>query len=216
MRLLVVRSFLLQGLPFFLESQVSSRRHGLDDRRQLARLQAAREDSVERVIILGRDRIKLVVVAAGAGHRQPHQAPRDHVDAIVDDIVDIVEKAPAKREEPQRRQRPLVAPQRQAVGSELLQDELVVRQIIIEGADYVIAIGVSVRVPPLLREQVALGIGVTGHIEPVPAPALSVVRRGQQALDHLGKSLRGAVRLKLGYFPSAGRQTEQVECRSAN
>ena len=31
---------------------------------------------------------------------------------------------------------------------------------------------------------VAVGVGVAGHVEPVPAPAFAVMRRGQQPIDH--------------------------------
>ena len=62
-----------------------------------------------------------MIVAAGAADRQPLQAAHGHVDAVVDDVVDVVEETPAEREKAQRRQRPLVVAERQAVGRELLR-----------------------------------------------------------------------------------------------
>ena len=56
----------------------------------------AGEDSVERVIVLRRNRIKLVIVTAGASDGQPHRASRHHVDAIIDNVGLIVQKAPAQ------------------------------------------------------------------------------------------------------------------------
>ena len=49
-----------------------------------------------------------MIVTAGAGDRQAHEPARDHVDAIVDDVLLIVEEAPAERQEAHRRQRALV------------------------------------------------------------------------------------------------------------
>ena len=72
---------------------------------QLGGLDRAGEDAVERVIVLGRDRVELVVVAAGAGDGQAEQAAGDDVDPVVDDLVLVVEEPPADGQEPQRRQR---------------------------------------------------------------------------------------------------------------
>ena len=44
------------------------------------------EDTCERIIVLLRDRIELVIVAAGAGNRQAQEATSQGVDAIVEFI----------------------------------------------------------------------------------------------------------------------------------
>ena len=69
------------------------------------RSEAAAEDAVERVVVVGRDRVELVVVAAGAGHRQAQQAAGHHVDAVVDDVVGHAEIPAAERQEAHRRLR---------------------------------------------------------------------------------------------------------------
>ena len=46
---------------------------------------------------------------------------------------------------------------------------------------------------PVLGEDVALGVGVAGDVEPVAAPALAVVRRGEQAIDEAGEGVGGGV-----------------------
>ena len=71
------------------------------------------------------------------------------------------------------------------VGGDLLDEELVVRQVLVERADDAVAVGVGVRVAPLFLEDVALGVGVAGDVEPVPPPPLAVAGRGEQAVDHL-------------------------------
>ena len=152
---------------------------GLIDRpeRRDGRLVRAGEDAVQRVVVGRRDRVELVVVAAGARDGQPHQPARHHVDPVVDDVVRVVEEPPAERQEAHRRQRPAVVARRQQVGGELLDDELVVRHVLVERADDVVAVGV--RRTGSRRssvEDVPLGVGVAGHVEPVPAPALAVVR----------------------------------------
>ena len=99
------------------------------------------EDAVERVVVVGRDRVELVVVAAGAGDRQAHQAAGDDVDPVVDDVVRVVHEAPAERQEAHRRQRPAVVAWAELVGGELLDHEPVVGQVLVERADDVVAVG---------------------------------------------------------------------------
>jgi len=84
-------------------------------------------------------------------------------------------KRPAQGEEADGRQRVLIRAERQPVGGKLLQNELVVRQVLIEGPDDVIAIGVGPGEVRLLKEHVPLGVRVAGDIEPVAAPAFAVV-----------------------------------------
>ena len=68
--------------------------------RQVARLDRTGEDAVERVIVLGRDRVELVVVTAGAGYAQPQEAPGHDVDPVVDDVVLGVQEPAADGQEP--------------------------------------------------------------------------------------------------------------------
>src|SRR5579885_2644567 len=131
---------------------------------------AAGEHAVQCVVVPHRNRVELVVVAAGAADRQAEQAAADHVDAVVDDVVGVVHEAPAQRQEAQRGQRAPVLPQGQPVGGELLDEELVVGQVVVEGADDVVAIGPGPGELSLLEEDIALGVGEAGHVEPVPAP----------------------------------------------
>ena len=44
------------------------------------------EDAGQRVVVRRRDRVELVVVAAGAAERQPQEGPADGVDLLVDDV----------------------------------------------------------------------------------------------------------------------------------
>ena len=73
---------------------------------------------------------------------------------------------------------------RQQVAGDLVADELGVRQVAVEGGDDPVAVAPGFAEIALGRQldQVA-GVGVADDVEPVPAPALAVPRRGQQAID---------------------------------
>ena len=96
-------------------------------------------------------------------------------------------------EEPERGElRPGEA--RDQVGGELAADELVVRQVVVEGLDDPVAVGV--RVPGGLVGGLAgrVVLGVAGHVEPEPAPPLAVAGRGEQPVDQPLVGVRGAGR----------------------
>ena len=96
----------------------------------------------------------------------------------------------------------------QLVARQLLQDESVVGLVLAEGADDVVA------VPPHQRlgtvPLVAVGLGVADQVEPVPGPALAVLRRSQQPVHHPGEGARGGVGQKGLHFVRSGRQPGQV------
>ena len=71
---------------------------------------------------------------------------------------------------------------RQQIAGDLLDDELVVRQVAVERVDDPIAIEPD---EPRLVLFEAVGIGIARRVEPEPAPALAVMRRGEQAIDLL-------------------------------
>ena len=68
----------------------------------------------------------------------------------------------------------------QQVAGDLLDDELVVGQVAVEGVDDPVAVEPDLARLVLL---VAVGVGVAGRVEPEPAPALAVVGRGEQPVD---------------------------------
>ena len=86
-------------------------------------------------------------------------------------LMSLRNRRPTVRK-PRRGEGPPVVAQGQAVGGDLLDDEAVVRLVLVERSDHVIAIGVRVGIAPLLGEDVPLGVGIAGHVEPVPAPGL--------------------------------------------
>src|SRR2546426_80825 len=64
-------------------------------------------------------------------------------------------------------------------------------------ANDVVAIRVGVGIAAFFLEHVAFRVGVTGHIEPVPAPTLAVARRTEQSVHDPGKRFRRIVREKI-------------------
>ena len=132
-----------------------------------------------------------MVVATGAGHREALGAAHDHVDPVVDDVGGAVEEATAEREEAERGEVAVIlGVLGDLVGGDLQAQELVVRQILVEGVHHPVAVSVGVRVAPFFQEHVTLRVGVAGDVEPVAGPAFAEGRRGEQAVDELLGGLR--------------------------
>ena len=197
-------------------SELIQRRHG--DHGLFPGLRDAREDAVQRVVILRRDRVELVVVAARARDGQAEETFGHRVDAVVDHVVRVIEPL-ADRDEAERGEPRVVGfDVRQLVRRELLDDELVVRLVLVERLDHVVAIGPGVGkavVHPPVVPRAADGVGVARGIEPVAAPALTVGRRGEQALDDFRKSLRRLIAQKTRHLLRRRRQAGEVVGRAA-
>ena len=99
----------------------------------------------------------------------------------------------------------------ESVGRDLLDHESVVGQIMIEGADDIIAVGVGPVVVGVLKQNVPLGIGVAGDVEPVSPPSLAIAWRGQQAIDQAIERIRRGVGLEFVDFFRRWRQTQEVK-----
>ena len=95
------------------------------------------------------------------------------------------------------------------VAGDVLLHELVVREVLVESADHVVAIAPGVLLVEV--EFVAVGFGEAHQIEPVPGPALAIVRRDQQPVDDLFISLRGIVGKERRDLFGRGRQAGEVE-----
>ncbi len=78
--------------------------------------------------------------------------------------------------------RRLVSRRGEKIASELLAEELGERLILIERVHDIVAIPPRVAVGDVFVQ--AVGIRVSRHIEPVPAPPFAVVRRSEQAVHH--------------------------------
>ena len=70
------------------------------------------------------------------------------------------------------------------IARQLLAHELIKRLVQVEGLHHVIAVLVGV-LTLQVAVRVAIAIGVTCHVEPMPAPAFAIGRRIQQTIEQL-------------------------------
>ena len=105
-----------------------------------------------------------------------------------------------------------VRPGKQVAGN-LLDDELVVGQVAVEGPDDPVAIEVDLAGLVFL---VAVGIGIAGGIEPDPRPALAVMRRVEQPLDQPVEGVIAAIGQEGVNLLDCRRQPGQVEAKAAD
>jgi hypothetical protein len=218
----------LGDLPgaFRFEPLLLGRRREGDEVDRVLRLLAARErvlrageDAVEAVVVVGRDGVVLVVVAAGAADRQPEDGPAENFDRVGD--VEVAERVGAgvvaeplgDGDEPCGDHPVAVQLRRSVAGDEipghLFAQEHVVRLVVVERADHPVA--VLVRLADRVVGAVAGGVRVADHVEPVPPPALPVMRRREQALDHACERVRVGVVDERRDLLGRGRQAGQVE-----
>ena len=147
------------------------------------------EVGVELVVLLLRDRVVLVVVALGAADGEAEEGGGGGVHAI-EHVLDA--RSPRRCAPPSPlkvwlRLKPVARRcSRRGVGEQvagdLLDGELVERQVVVHRRDHPVAPG-----PHRARGVglVAVGVGVAGGVEPVERHALAVARRGQQAIHDL-------------------------------
>ena len=87
--------------------------------------------------------------------------------------------------------------------------EAIVGHVLIERADRVVAI------PPrfVLVEVklVAIGLGESHDVEPVPRPAFAVMRGAEQTLDDSAERARRIVAQERGYLRRSGREPGEIE-----
>ena len=102
----------------------------------------------------------------------------------------------------------------QLVAGQLLLDEAVVRLVLVEGVDDVIAVAPGERL--FAVALVAVGLGVADHVQPEARPALAVLRPGQQAVEQGFVSTRRCVGHERLDLLRRRRQTDQVEIRPAD
>ena len=107
---------------------------------------------------------------------------------------------------------------REFVGGQHLDDHLVVGLVGVERFDDPIAPPPDVRLALAHLRRVAVPIAVAPDVHPVPAPALAVVRTGQQAIDHVfvGVGRRvGQELAQLGRASAAGRSGRDTRAATA-
>ena len=143
-----------------------------------------------------------MVVAARAVDRQPQEAPSGRGNEIVQILVPplrvvlLAKGHPRAGAQEAGRNQGFLGLPFELVAGDLLLQERVVGFVLIERADHVVAIAPGVGAVVVLLE--AARIGVPGDIQPVAAPSLAVVRRGEQRVNQSLPRARGVVREKRG------------------
>ena len=93
----------------------------------------------------------------------------------------------------------------------MLDDELGVRLVLVDGFDHPIAIEPDGALFIFLE---AVGIGIAGGVEPVAAPTFAVVGRGEEAVDLLAVGVGALVGHEGVDFGRGGREANEVEGES--
>ena len=181
----------------------------------------AHEDAGQTVVVLQRDGIELVIVAAHAVERHAQKGLAHLLNLLVHHVhpqlrlvrlhdVDIAQNQEAGGDDL------ILAPGRAGglhqIARNLFMDEFIERLVRIESAHHVVA------VTPCLRRGHVVGrahlVGVAHQIQPVTRPALTEGLRGEQPVHHAGKGIRRVVGHKRRDVLASRRQAGKVEARA--
>ena len=155
------------------------------------------QEGEQPVVLFLRDRVELVVVALGTLDRQAEDALAEaSMRSNIASMRNCSGSMPPSSLIIELRRKPVATIWScVAFGSRspanLLDDELVVGQVAVERVDDPVAVEPDLARLVLL---VAVAVGVAGRVEPVPRPALAVVRRGEQPVDQLLVGVAGSCR----------------------
>ena len=178
----------------------------------------AGENACQGVVIGLRNRIELVIVAAGTTDRQSQQGPRDHIDLLVDvvhlkadrePLIDVLHAERKKTGRDPLAVGSVVVRRGQQVARDLFADELGERHIAMDGVDHVIA------VPPRMRiGNVAArpgGLAVAGDVKPMTRPVFAKRGRLEQSIHNRLERFGAIVRQKGPQLVHRRRQSGKVE-----
>ena len=173
---------------------------------------------LQRVVIGLRHWVELMIVAPRAANRQAEKRAARRAHHVVQFI-----RALRRRQHRVRAFYLVPRPAHQKthggvlaekVARELLEDEALVRLVLVQRADDIVAI------PPGGRARLvhleAVGFGEAHDIQPMLRPPLTVMRRRQQAFDDFLVSIGGPVSLKSPHLGRRRRQPDKVEVKPPN
>jgi hypothetical protein len=101
---------------------------------------------------------------------------------------------------------------RQQIAGQLLNDEAVVGQVPVQRPDHPVAVKINLAGLVLLK---TVAVGVTGPVQPEPAPALAVMGRGQQPLHGFLVGPGTCIGEKVIHLPDCREESDQVEAQAA-
>ena len=155
------------------------------------------KERLQAIVILVQDRIELVIVTPGASIRQAEEGGRHRVGDVVQKLLPALHEIACIAlvgemaiESGGDQSRGIVGVK--LVARDLLAHEAVVRLVLIERCNDIVAIAPDVG---------------AGLVEPVARPALAVMGRGEQSVHHLGKRVRRIVGDERLHFFGRGYQT---------
>ena len=195
-------------------------RFGRQERQGPPRERRACEHGLHAVVVPGRNRVELVVVAAGAAQRQAEKRLPDVMRHVIEEQLSghprhsHASVLPGTCAEKARRDDRVGILGEEFVPGNLFQHELVVRLVPVEAADHVVPIAPRVRQFEVVR--VPRRVGVARDVEPVAAPPFAVPGRLQQALDEHLVGAVGIVGQERVDFLGRRRQTGQVKREASN
>src|SRR5262249_38628382 len=103
---------------------------------------------------------------------------------------------------------------RNQIARELFDRELIEGEVSIEGIDHPVPVTPCVRTGRVLF--VAIAVGITSEVEPVPAPALTEVGQVERAIDEPFPSVGARIRDERFDFFRTRRQTQEIETEPAD
>ena len=177
------------------------------------------ENGEHAIVVDLRERFELVVVAASAAQRDSQKRRRGRAENVVELVVTVdlrLGRLVVPGPQSQKRGGDLGSRIRPVnfIAGQLLGQESAVRFIAIEGIDDVVAIPPGVRLVAVAL--IAVGLGESDDVEPMPPPALAVMRAGQKPIDHPGNGIRRRVIQEVTDLERFRRQTDQVEIKPAD
>ena len=182
-------------------------------------------DAGHAVVVGGGNGIELMIVAPGAGDREPKESFADDVELVVDHVglgfggiggaVENLSK-PKEIGGQRRFENGAVFGEtrvRKKIAGDVFADKGVVGKILIESADDVVAVLPGVELVVVVF--VAIGFGEANEIEPVAAPSFAVVRGGEEAIDDAGVGCWRAIGFEGGDLRGGGRKAGEIERNAA-
>ena len=165
---------------------------------------AAEENAGKRIVIFRGNRIELVIMTACTGHGQAEKSPADDINLVVGDIGQqflFIGVAAAPVADGQHAGGDNTGDmdaarffRRDQVAGDLINNELIIGQITVQGVHNPVAVAVRLRhvhdAPGAVDNACIMRIRVANHVQPVPPPALPVMRRIQEPVHHSRKRVR--------------------------
>ena len=115
-----------------------------------------------------------MIMATSAGHGQTHQSTRDNIDLIVHDVM-LIAIPHSDRQEAQSCKLRIVRRKIELVSRQLLDDKLIIRNVVVEGFDNVVAIRVGKRKGSKTDRSSTMRVRISSNIQPILPPTLTVL-----------------------------------------